>query len=257
MSRLRALLLLFLALLPTRALALPDDPRAALAELDARATALERLRYGATRVTWQNDTKQQERWFYAAESGGRFRVDYVGDTTRQIICDGAVLWDYVPAMGAAQRVELNQLPPDERAQMLSRILAKVSVPGVRSGLEAAQMSAVSWGADGAVAGRPTRTVVATDEKAGRLSFTLDAEFGYLVASRIEQNGEFLLLTETFDHRELAPGVWVPARVVSTSPAPGGKVRAELQLNGVAVGQDLPDHLFEMKLDPAVQIRRVP
>lgn len=257
MRPLRLLMLLLALLASVPALALPEDPRVALAELDARARGLEQIRYGATRVTTQNETRQSERWFYAAEAGGRFRVDYVGDTTRQIICDGAVLWDYVPALGAAQRVELSALPPDERVATLGRVLSKVSVPGVRSGLDAAQMGVVSWGEDVVVAGRPARTVIATDDRGGRLSFVIDVERGYLHSSRIEQNGEFLLLTESFDHRELAPGLWVPSRVVSTSPAPGGKVRAELQLNQVAVGQDLPDHLFEMKLDPAVQVRRVP
>ena len=248
---------LCLALAPRGAWALADDPRQALLDLDANARVFEQIRYGAVRVTTVNDTRTQERWFFASEGGGHFRVDYVGDTTRQLVCDGAVLWDYVPAMRAAQRVELSALSAEERAATVSRVLGKVALPGVRTGLDASGMTDVAWGEDGAIEGRPTRTINATDARGGKLSYTLDAERGYLVASRIEENGEFLVSVESLDHREVAPGVWVPYRVVSTSPALGGKVRAELQLNQVAVGQDLPDTLFEMKLDPSVQVRRVP
>lgn len=237
--------------------ALPADPKAALDAVDARARALEAVRYAAVRTTEQIRTRTEERWVYASEPGGRFRIDYVGDTTRHVACDGRVLWDYVPARKAAQRVDLLALDAEERAKILKAVLEKVALPGVRSGVEAVGMSTLDWGQDGQVAGRPTREVIATDERGGRLTWTLDAEEGYLVSSRIEENGAFIVSTEGSAFREVAPDVWLPTRVSSTSPAQGGKVRVELELLQVVVGQDLPDHLFQLSLDPSVQVLTLP
>jgi outer membrane lipoprotein-sorting protein len=245
------------ALLLAALAALPADPRAALAAVDSRAAALESVRYAAVRTTIQGQVRQEERWAYAAEPGGRFRLDYVGDTPRSLACDGAVMWDYVPALGAAQRVDLNALSDEKRAEILGNVLSRVAIPNVRTGIDAARMDAWTWGEDGMAEGRATRTVVVTDARGGELRFTLDAEEGYLVASRIEENGVFVASTEGTGWREVAPDVWVPGRVVSTAPAPGGKVRVELDLLQVVVGQDLPDHLFHLTLDPSVQVRDVP
>lgn len=238
-------------------LALPADPAEALREVDARARGLEAVRYSVIRTTRQNEASREERWVFASEPGGRFRVDYVGDTPRQIACDGRVLWDYVPALKAAQRVDLLALSPEERAKTLGNVLGKVALPGMRTGLEAADMSTLLWGEQGSAEGRPTRAVVATDERGGRLTWELDLEHGYLVSSRIEQDGVFVVESVGSAFRELGPDLWVPMRVVSTSPAPGGKVRVELDLIQVVVGGDLPDHLFQMSLDPSVSVREIP
>ncbi len=237
--------------------ALPADPAEALRQVDARARALESVRYSAIRTTIQNQARREERWVFAGEPGGHFRVDYVGDTTRQLACDGSVLWDYVPALSAAQRVNLLEMSAEERARTLGNVLSKVSIPGIRTGLEAAGMSEVSWGPDGTAGGRPTRSVVATDARGGRLTWVIDAEHGYLVSSRIEKDGAFIVETEASAWRQLGPELWVPMHVVSTSPAPGGKVRVELDLIQVVVGEDLPDHLFQLKLDSTVAVREIP
>lgn len=246
---------LLLSVLP--ALALPADPAAALAEVDQRAAALERVRFAAVRTTIQGEVRAEERWVYVSESGGHFRIDYVGDTPRRIASDGKFLWDYIPAAGAAQRVDLGALSPEDRADMLGRVLSRVSIPCVRTGIEAASMNSVAWGADTVVDGRPARTVIATDDKGGRLSFVLDAERGALLSSTIEQNGTFVVSTEAHDLRQVAPGLWIPYRVRSTSPGPGGNVRVELNLLQLVVGQDLPDPLFSLTLDPSVSVRNLP
>jgi hypothetical protein len=218
---------------------------------------LEAVRYGALRITEQKGTRTEERWRFASEAGGRFRIDYFGDTQRQVACDGAVLVDYIPALRAAHRYELAALPADERTRLLSAILEKVSLPGVRTGHAQAGMTSWAWGEDGSVGGRPTRTAVGTDARGGRLSFTLDAEHGYLVSARIEENGVFVVSTDSSEHREVAPGVFMPGRVVSIAPAPGGKVQVELKLNQLAVGQDLPDQLFQVQLDESIDVTTHP
>jgi len=244
-------------LLVGSALALPPDPADALRVVDARALAMEAVRYSAIRTTRQNEATREERWVYASEPAGHFRIDYVGDTPRYLACDGHVLWDYIPAMHAAQKLNLDQMSGAERTKALGGVLSKVAIPGLRTGIEAADMSTVSWGPDGSSEGRPTRTVVATDEKGGRLTWVLDAEHGYLVSSRIEQNDAFVVDTVGSAFREVAPDLWIPMRVVSTSPGPGGKVRVQLDLLQVVLGSDLPDNLFRLELDPSVSVRALP
>ena len=247
------------ALLPLLAAlaALPDDPRAALAEVDDRAAALSTIRYGAVRTSTQGELEQRESWHFASEPGGRFRIDYAGDTKRQIVCDGHTLWDYVPAARQAQRFDLDAMDRDERDALLGRVLSRVSVPGLRTGWQATADATYAWGVDGDEGGRPTREVLVTDDVGGRLSFVLDVEGGYLVSSRIDKSGDFVVETSGSAHKEVRPGVWVPTRVTSTSPAPGGKVRVELQLNQSTVGQDLPDSLFEWTENPAVNVTEHP
>ena len=237
---------------------LPDDPKLALAQVDQRATVLENVRYGAVRKTEQASSTLEERWRYASEPGGKFRVDYFGDTQRQIVCDGKVLWQYIPAMREAQRYDLAQMAPDDRAALITGILERVNLPGLRTGWAAADMPTVVWeDAPSDQAESPTRTVIATDERGGRLRFELDATHGFLVAATIEQNGVFVVSTETSEHREVSPGVWFPHHVESVAPAPGGMVRVDLRVNQVAVGEDIPDALFEMKLDPSIKVTKFP
>lgn len=238
-------------------LALPADPRAALLEVDSKAAALQNVRYVASRTTDQGQIHAEERWVFAGEAGGRFRIDYVGDTSRQIACDGHVLWDYIPSMNAAQKVNLDALPPEERAKILGGVLSRVTIPGLRTGLDASGMSNVAWGEDRTVNGRAVRTAVATNEQGARLTYALDNDQGYLLSSTIEENGVFVVSTEGSDFRQVAPGVWVPGRVISTSPAPGGKVRVEIQLIQMVLGDDIPDQLFSLSLAPSVQVRAVP
>ena len=190
-------------------LALPADPAAALAEVDARAGALQNVRYVANRTTDQGQVHAEERWVFAGEAGGKFRVDYVGDTPRQLACDGRVLWDYIPSMGAAQRVDLIALSADERAQILSGVLSRVTIPGLRTGWMASGMGELAWGEDSTLNGQPVRTVIATNDRGGRLTFTLDATHGYLISSKIEENGVFVVSTEGAEFREVAPPGLVP------------------------------------------------
>lgn len=250
--------LLLLLLLALHALAaLPDDPAAALASVDARAAPLEQIRYKAVRNTVNGDRNVEERWLFASGTGGRFRVDYFGDTTRQLVCDGHVLWDYVPARRAALRVDLDALPADERATVLGQVLSKVSVPGLRTGYEAAGLTEFAWAAEGEQGGAPTRTVVGRDARGGQLSFTLDVEHGWLLSSLIEESGIFVASVDSSDFREVRPELWIPHRVVSTAPGPGGKVRSEILLRQVEVGVDLPDRLFSLVLDPSIQVQNRP
>jgi hypothetical protein len=236
---------------------LPADAQAAVAQVDQDAMVLEQVRYGALRITEQKDTRTEERWRFASEAGGRFRIDYFGDTARQVVCDGKVLQDYIPALKAAHRYTLAEMESKDQAGLLGAILEKVSLPGIRTGWQQSGMTAWTWGEDGVVNGRPTRTVIGTDERGGRLTFVLDAERGHLVSARIEENGIFIVSTDASEHREVAPGVWLPGRVVSIAPAPGGKVKVELKLNQIAVGLDLPDNLFDAKLDNSIDVTEHP
>lgn len=236
---------------------LPADPQAAVAQVDQDAMVLEQVRYGALRITEQKGARTEERWRFASEAGGRFRIDYFGDTARQVVCDGKVLQDYIPALGAAHRYTLAEMEPKDRNGLMGAILEKVSLPGIRTGWQQSGMTAWTWGEDGVVNGRPTRTVIGVDERGGRLTFVLDAERGHLVSARIEENGIFIVSTDASEHREVAPGVWLPGRVISIAPAPGGKVQVELKLNQVAVGLDLPDTLFDAKLDASIVVTEHP
>lgn len=238
--------------------AAPPTPDEALARLDSAAKVLETVQYGATRVTETGEQTHRETWRYASEPGGRFRIDYFGETQRQIASDGKVLTEYVPARRQARRYDLSALDPDKRAEVLGGILGKVSLPGVRSGVQAAtEMAELSWGDPTERNGRTLLTIIGTGEQAGDLAYTIDQEHGYLVTAEIRQQSEFVVRTESRQHREVAPGFWLPTEVTSIAPGPGGSVRVDLRLNGVVVGEDANDDLFTIDLDPSVDVVEIP
>ncbi len=237
-------------------IALPtDDPAARLAAIDARVEALASLRYGVLRTTLRGGARTEERWRYALRRDGSFRVDYSGDTQRVVACDGRILWDYVPAAGAARRIRLEALDPAERKRILEGVLQKVAVPGFRTGVEAAGMT---WCWESPPAGAPAGAVVAAgaDETGGRIAILI-GDHDRILSSEVRRDGRFVLSVVATDHREVASGVFLPTRLTVTAPDVGGEVRVDVRILQPVAGEPLPDFLFHLDPDPAIHIDDVP
>lgn len=234
----------------------PTSPESLLAAIDARAEQLTPLRYGAVRVTHRLGSRVEERWRFVNRGDGAFRIDYSGDTVRQVICDGQVLWDYIPEARKARRLDLMALSAQERTRALSSVLQKVHVPGVRVGVEATDMT---WSRVEPPPGTPTGAMVleGRNETGGRILATLDADGTRLLGTEIWEGENFVVRVEARDHVEVLPGVWFPRRVETTAPAEGGEARVELHLSRIVAKGDLPDSLFEISIDSSVAVETLP
>jgi hypothetical protein len=234
------------------------DPAQVLAAIDAGASVLETIRYGAVRTTVSGETRVTEHWRFVSEAGGRFRIDYFGDTQRQVASDGEVLTEYVPVRREARRYHLAQMTAEARNQLLAGILGKVTLPGVRTGwAAAASLAAPAWGEDTLLDGRTVWTILATGTDGAVLRFEVDRDHGFLLASEIREADRFVVRTEARGHRELSPGLWLPTDVTALSSGPMGPLRVELHVTGPDVGKDADDALFHIGTDPSIHVIDLP
>ncbi len=238
-----------------QALPLPANPRLVLESIDARAAGLSSLRYGVIRTTRRLGTNVVERWRFVS-AGSRFRVDYSGDTQRQLAFDGRFLMDYLPAARKARRIDMDLLSPDERSELLSRTLEKVNVPGFRVGVAAVDMH---WVYDAPPDGYPPGTIKisGSDTRGGSLSFILGNYGAFLLKSEIREQEKFILSVEASDHIEIQNGLWFPRRIEINAPEDGGNVLVQLEISQVFADESLPDSLFRPSLDPSITIEEVP
>lgn len=226
-----------------------------IAAVDARATELPGLRYSARRTTERGEIVLEERWRYQALHGsGSFRIDYFGDTARQVTCDGAVLVDYVPARGGARRFDLTRMDPADVSRLVGGILEKVAVPGFRVG-----RADVAWtlAPGDTFEGRPAVFLEGVGTGTDRLRYVVDRERLAVLRTEIERDGQVVLRTDSHDLREIRPGVWFPHEVRLRTPEAGGEVRVTLTLTKVAVLEDAPPATFQTVLDQSVPVEEIP
>lgn len=234
-------------------------PEEWIQEVDRRAEALPGLRYSARRITRTpsregEEIELQERWRFILLEPDHFRIDYFGDTARQITCDGEHLVDYVPANGKAIRHHLPSMKPDARAELLALILEKVALPGWRLG----QARDVSWRFGEPTTRHGRQVVVLEGEgEGGTLHYEIDAERVAVLRTEIHSGGQVVLRTDSSEHREILPGTWVPHEVQLRAPDKGGEVRVTLHLTKVSVVTDSPDDLFQTTLDPSIPVEDRP
>ena len=228
-----------------------------LAGIDARVEALGPFRYGVVRSTEQKGARIEERWRFVSGGDGRFRIDYSGDTQRQIVCDGHILWDYIPSAKMARKIDLSAIGDEERRQMLGRVMQKTSIPGLRAGVAAAGME---WEyAAGAVGGDEPIVVYGIDEKGGEITMTLDAQGRYLLRSEIRQDGRFVVSIDADQHTEAktGSGVFFPGHVEMIAADDAGETRVSMKITQIVAGEEYPITLFQLQLDPSVSVETVP
>lgn len=235
-------------------------PEAWIDAVNAQAESLPGLRYSAVRTTRRPsregaETTLEERWRFVLFGRDRFRVDYFGDTARQITCNGLELLDYVPANGMAQRHHMTRMSAEDRVALVQRILSKVAVPGFRLGVA----DGVTW-REGEVTeldGRPVVQLLGDGADDSHLEYLIDRERLAVLRTEVHQDGQVVLRTVSTDHREISPGVWFPHAVEIRAPDKGGEVRVSLSLTKVAVVTESPDHLFTTVLDSSIRIDERP
>ncbi|MBN2800579.1 MAG: hypothetical protein JXX28_15665 [Deltaproteobacteria bacterium] len=235
------------------------SPEQWLAEVDARAAQLTSLRYSATRSTTRpsaegHQTTVEERWRFILQ-GNKFRIDYFGDTARQITSDGAVLLDYVPANGRAMRHHLARMSAEDQAKLVRGILERVSVPGFRVGVA----EGVTW-STGALTRDQDRDVVellGVSADGNSLRYVIDRERASVLVSEIFQGDKLVLRTTSSDQVEIIPGTWFPRQVELQVPERGGLATVSMRLTKVSGVGDIPPELFQPVLDSSVPIEEVP
>lgn len=222
--------------------------------VDAMAAKRSSMRYSATRITERASTRSEERWRFVVD-GDRFRIDYFGDTARQVIFDGRYLLDYVPARRAALRFDLHALPADEAKRVIASVLEKVALPGQRLG----RAEGVTWriGDTTTYEDRPVVELLGTGADQGSLRYLIDTERHLALATEIRQDGQAVLRTELSDVREIVPGIWFPHRIEARMPYTGGDVRVSITLTKIGAVSDSPADLFRTELDPSIPIEERP
>jgi hypothetical protein len=225
-----------------------------IAEVDARAAAAPGLRYSAVRTTQRGDVKVEERWRFILFGGDRFRIDYFGDTARQLTCDGRWLVDYIPAMGRAARWDLSALAPRERQSMLAKVLQKVSVPGLRLG----DAKGVAWTMTmGTSAGRDVVMLDGEGQGGTTLHYTIDKAHLGVHAIRIVQASQTVLDARLSDHRPITENWFLPHEIHMTAPDEGGLATIHLRLTKALAIEDSPTGMFTTTLDPSIPIEEYP
>jgi outer membrane lipoprotein-sorting protein len=230
-------------------------PAQLLGEIDARAARVTSLRFGVLRVTDRGGVRVEERWRFVSAPGGRFRVDYTGDTQRVVVCNGKVLWDYIPSARKARRVELGALSEAERNATLRAVMEKVAVPGFRVGVDAVGMN---WTEVAVPEGSPEGTMAfeGTDAK-GRIEVVLGGRGAWVDRCEIWSGGSFVLSILASDHQEITPGTWFPRDVKLEIPEKDHRVAVTVHVAQVVAGESFPDELFELAPDSSVAVDRSP
>ncbi len=234
-----------------------QDPEAVLLSIDQRVDALGPLRYGAIRTTERAGARTVERWSFVQGQKGSFRVDYSGDTARQIAYNGRILTDYVPALRAARQYDMPELSEQGRQEILTAIGKHVFVPGVRVGVAAAQMT---WQWDESAQAAPdaeSLKAVGRDAQGGVLTVTLDAKKHHILRTDLRVNERFLVSVEGQDHVEVQPGVWFPTRVELITTDESGEVRVNFSLTRWTANVTTNDSMFSLSLDKSVSIEKYP
>jgi outer membrane lipoprotein-sorting protein len=249
------LMVLAFLLRPVSARAGDADPARLLGEIDARAARVESLRFGVVRVTDRNGVRIEERWRFVSAPGGRFRVDYSGDTQREIAFNGKILWDYLPSARKARRVDLAALPEAERNATLRAVMEKVAVPGFRIGVDAAAMT---WTETPVPEGMPQGTMAfqGVDSK-GRIEVVLGGDGAWIDRCEIWTNGSFVLSIVASEHQQIAPDTWFPREVKLEVPEKDRRVTVTMHVSQVVTGEHFPDGLFELSPDSSVAVERSP
>ena len=233
-----------------------EDPGEVLAALDRRVESLGPIRYGAIRTTERAGRRTVERWSFVQGRKGSFRVDYSGDTARQIAYNGRVLTDYVPALRAARQYDMPNLSTEGQTEVLTAVFKHVFVPGVRIGADAADMQ-WKWQHTESPPEEGPLVAVGQDDKGGELTASLHPTHHYLLRSELRVNDRFIVSVDGRDHVEVQPGVWFPTHVELVTTDSTGEVRVEFSLARWTAEATANDSMFTLSLDESVSIERYP
>lgn len=230
--------------------ALAGEPESAddwLAAVDAPLAGVPGMRWAVHRRVTQGEARLDERWRMTWDQGGRFRIDYFGDTVRQVARDGDVLVDYLPATGRARRFQLDALEPAERDALLAQVLGKVTIPGLRTGGEVG----LSWTVAGeeVVEGRQAVLLEGRDGDDLRLRYAVDRERRTLLRSEGFDAGRNALRTVASGFQEVNAAVWLPQQVELWTP----EALVTVRLSRVEVLEDPSPALFQLDLAPTVAV----
>ena len=194
-----------------------------------------------------------ERWTVRQKDAVKFRVDVEFPAARQIVCDGAVLWEYLPAARKVAVTRLAALPGSDRQSMLRAVLSRIAVEGLRFEAPEEGASLRSLG-ERQVAGRRAVGVECRGRRGGKERMVrgwLDADRLVLLACEFVEGGQTVMRTESSGFNEAAPGVWFPRQITVERLGPRGR-REEVTLTPSALGE-LPDELFQFQVPQGIEV----
>jgi outer membrane lipoprotein-sorting protein len=194
-----------------------------------------------------------ERWTVRQKGSDKFRIDVEFPTARRIVCDGASLWEYLPAAGKAALTHLGTLGEKDRKSILQATLRRVALDGLRFEAGASEAPLRSLG-ERQIAGRLAVGVECTGRREAKERVVrgwIDAERLVLVACEFVEGGQAVMRTESSGFAEAAPGLWFPRQITVERLGPRGS-REVVTLTATANGE-LPDELFQFQVPQGVEV----
>ncbi len=237
-----------LALLPTALMVVPFlasadtrcDAEALLRPIEQHYLSRRTLAYTAERVTKKGATELKELWRFQFENPDRFRIDYRRPTERLLVCDGHILWEYVPAARKAVKTDLNRMPPAKREQLLASLLQRVALDGVRVG----PVEDLARRAQSVTLLNPTGRVARLEGEAPRYVLEIDCDRNLLLRSEhYDENGVLRLRTQATAFTKAAPGQWHPTALVVEHKADDDFIVSRVSLRDVALDSPFPPDTF--------------
>ena len=226
----------------------------AVARHQARLAGLRTLVLRVERATTRGGQTVTERWLYRQKGAGQFRVDYQYPTPRTIVCNGTVLWEYLPDERKAAVTQLAKLAEASRRAALRAALGRVALEGLR--FEGGPPSRLHGLGKRTIGGRAAYGVECRAESEGPTRVVrgwIDAERGLLVQSEcVGAEGQVVLRTSASGALEAAPGVWFPRQIVVERLGPKGRREVSI-LKQVVLNGSVPDQVFEFHVPDGVEV----
>jgi outer membrane lipoprotein-sorting protein len=209
--------------------------------VEGRFDALQTLQYTVERTTSSARHSTLERWIFRYRKPGDLRIDYQLPEARVIIVTGAALIEYLPSARKALRTDLSKLKPEEKAQRIGAVLARVSVEGLRVGDTRAMLSRVQ-----AVTADAQQAGALWVEGAGpRFRVLVDPARRSVLSTELwDARDDVRLRTLAADFVEAAPGQWFPQRIDVVYGTEAGTVTSVMRLSDIHVNVALAGDVFD-------------
>jgi|GEM_PF-2436574 len=231
----------------------PDEQaRAVLSSVERKYASVSTLRYDVTRRVVSERQAGEDSWTFFYSSPDKVRIDVHTPHERTVIVNGEEMIEYIPLLRKAVVTRLAGRSPEEREKIVSPVLSRVALEGIRPGRHA-EMAAHATRFDRAE-GRPDEVVIEGDCPAYRVA--VDTSRSVLLSMEVrETDGQVRVSAEASDFVEAAPGFWMPTRLEWTQAGSGGVARCEARLSNVRVNGKLQDGLFALDLPSGTRVEK--
>ncbi len=208
--------------------------------VERKYASLRTLRYDVIRRATSDRQSSEDRWTFSYMAPDRVRVDAQTPVERTIIVNGDEITEYIPLLRKAVVTRLGSLSAPEREKIVSSVLARIALEGIRAGrYEDMADRATRFVRDSE---RPGVATIEGNSPPYRV--VADTERLVLLSMEVrDESGQVKMRAEASDFVEGAPGFWMPSRIEWIQAESGGVVRCEARLSKIQANGDLPVSLF--------------